>query len=86
MKRNNSATPKPLTSPNANDNVGNGIKPQSKSKPQNSFGDRNYNSDLAKTIGKKHYDKARDILEKKRHTLRREKLSASMKTKLKSNC
>ena len=26
MKRNNSAVPKPLTTPNANDNVGNGIK------------------------------------------------------------
>lgn len=32
-------------------------------KPKSPLGDRNYNSEFAKTIGKEHYDKIRDIVE-----------------------
>ena len=36
-------------------------------KPKSPLGDRNYNSDFAKTIGKEHYDKIRDIVETTQH-------------------
>ena len=42
-------------------------KPEA-AKPKSPIGDRNYNSELAKTIGKEHYDKARDLVERTAHT------------------
>ena len=38
-------------------------------KPKSPLGDRNYDSGFAKTIGKEHYDKSRDIVENAQHQI-----------------
>ncbi len=42
-------------------------EPKIPTKPKSSFGDRNYNSNLAQTIGKTHYDALRDVAEQSPH-------------------
>lgn len=42
--------------------------PRVTTKPKSPLGDRNYDSEFAKTIGRTHYDKVRDIVETTAHT------------------